>query len=78
MNQLLAFKTIWHYVHQRRKFKKLLNKDLIHFIGSDAHNMIRNSPTTYGETFELISKKVGDFAVDNINQNAKRLFEIAK
>ena len=27
---------------------------------------------------ELINKKVGDFPVDNINQNAKRLFEIAK
>lgn len=61
-----------------RKFKKLLNKNLIHFIGSDAHNMIRNSPTTYCETFELINKKVGDFSVDKINQNAKRLFEIAK
>ena len=40
--------------------------------------MIRNSPTTYSETFELINKKVGKFTVDNINQNAKRLFEIAK
>lgn len=60
-----------------RKFKKLFKKDLIHFIGSDAHNMIRNSPTTYEENFRLISKKIGDYAIDVVNQNANNLFKSA-
>ncbi len=61
-----------------RKFKKLIKRGLIHYVGSDAHNMVRNSPTTYEKSFELISKKTSPEVIDAINHFSKKVFDLAK
>lgn len=60
-----------------RRFKKLFKMGLIHFVGSDAHNMVRNSPGKYKEAFELISKKTNPGVVKAINSFSRRVFESA-
>ena len=60
-----------------RKFKKLIRRGLIHYVGSDAHNMVRNSPSTYKKSFELISSKTSPDVVRAINHFSKRVFESA-
>jgi protein-tyrosine phosphatase len=60
-----------------RRFKKLIKKGLIHYIGSDAHNMIRNSPDKFKEATQLIEAKTSPNVMKAINHFSKKVFEQA-
>ena len=60
-----------------RKFKKLIKRGLIHFVGSDAHNMVRNSPDKFSDAFKMMEKKTGTEVVNAINSLSKRVFDAA-
>ena len=60
-----------------RKLKKLIKYGLVDFIGSDAHNLVRNSPHKFGEAIELINKKTSPNVVRAISHFSKDVFEDA-
>ncbi|MBQ9674003.1 MAG: hypothetical protein IJV39_05190 [Ruminococcus sp.] len=60
-----------------RKFKKLIKYGLIHYIGSDAHNLQRYQPDRYKEAFDLIAKKTSPDVVNGIIHYSKKVFDAA-
>lgn len=56
----------------RKKLIKYLNNGLIHFIGSDCHNLDSRSPD-YEEGVKVILKKCGQEALDTLIANANEL-----
>ena len=58
-----------------RKLKKLIKLGLLDFIGSDAHNLVRNSPQKFGEAVELINKKTSPNVVRAITRFSKDVFD---
>jgi protein-tyrosine phosphatase len=60
-----------------RRFKKLIKNGLIHYIGSDAHNMVRNSPDKFKEATELISAKTSPNVIRAINRFSQTVFDKA-
>lgn len=60
-----------------RKLKKLIKYGLVDFIGSDAHNLVRNSPDKFGEAIELINKKTSPNVVRAISHFSREVFEYA-
>lgn len=61
-----------------RKLKKFIKYGLVHYIGSDAHNMVRNSPKTYKETFDLVEKKTSPNVVRGITKFSQKVFDLSK
>ena len=60
-----------------RKLKKLIKLGLVDFIGSDAHNLVRNSPDKFTEAVELINKKTSPNVVRAITHFSRDVFEDA-
>ena len=60
-----------------RKLKKLIKLGLVDFIGSDAHNLVRNSPQKFGEAVELINKKTSPNVMRAITHFSRDVFEDA-
>lgn len=58
----------------RKKLIKYLNNGLIHFIGSDCHNL-DSRPPEYENGVKAIIKKCGKEAIDTLIQNANILTE---
>lgn len=58
----------------RKKLVKYLNNGLIHFIGSDCHNL-DSRPPEYEDGVKMIIKKCGKEAIDTLIQNANILTE---
>lgn len=58
-----------------RKLKKLIKLGLVDFIGSDAHNLVRNSPHKFGEAVELINKKTSPNVMRAISHFSKEIFD---
>jgi len=59
----------------RRRAVNLMKKGFIHVIGSDCHNMQTRSPKI-GKAYDIVSKTVGAYAVDEINYTAGSLLGI--
>ena len=57
-----------------RKLKKLIKLGLVDFIGSDAHNLVRNSPQKFGEAVELINKKTSPNVMRAISRFSSDVF----
>lgn len=62
---------------KRRKLLKLINKELIDILGSDAHSMRHNTPEVYSEAINCIAAKCGQQAVDRMMNNAEKIFNRA-
>lgn len=56
----------------RKKLIKYLNSGMIHFVGSDCHNLDSRAPE-YEEGIKVIQKKCGDEAVEILIANANEL-----
>lgn len=67
--QINADSIIGTYGHKMKKFcKKLLNEDLVDFVGSDAHN-IKSRPPRIGKCADYVAKKYGMELRDKIFTN---------
>ena len=51
-----------------RRALAMFRKGMIHFLGSDAHNM-SSRPPNYGQALEVIEKKLGQEALDRLEAN---------
>lgn len=51
----------------KRKAIKLLQSGMLHFVGSDCHNMT-SRPPRISSAYELISKKCGEHTISRINE----------
>lgn len=60
-----------------RRFKKLIKRGLVHYVGSDVHNLERYQPERYKEAFDLISKKTDPEVVSGICHYSKKVFDAA-
>lgn len=59
--------TFFTKITTRRKALSLLKNDMIHFIGSDCHNLSARPPFI-GKAFEIIKDKLGDDFIKQINE----------
>lgn len=58
----------------RRKALKMLDSGLIHFLGSDCHNMDSRRPNL-NEAIHVISKKLGTDALEYLQETERRLLQ---
>ena len=58
----------------KRKAIKMLDRGLIHFLGTDCHNMSSRKPNME-ETLQIIRKKPGQEALRELAMNERRLLE---
>ena len=52
---------------ERRSMIRLLNNGMLHFIGSDCHNMTSRPPKLIG-AYEMLAKKCGDYTFSRVNE----------
>ncbi len=57
--------------HSKRKTLSLIKKNMVHFIGSDCHNL-SHRPPKLKEAFEIIEKKFGSEYVNAMTEFGKR------
>ncbi|MBE7011742.1 MAG: hypothetical protein E7415_03605 [Ruminococcaceae bacterium] len=62
---LQANASFFNSVLTRRKALKLLRGEMIHFIGSDCHDLKKRSPNI-GNAYKIIEEKHGQYSIDNL------------
>ena len=60
----------------RFKLLKMLKRGYIHLVGSDAHSLLRNSPSAFTFANELLSKKLSAEMIEEINKNSAEVLGI--
>lgn len=58
----------------RKRMLKMIQSDMIDFVGSDCHNMSVRLPNV-GEASKIICEKLGDEAIDKINEFGNFVFQ---
>lgn len=58
----------------RRQALSLLKENIIHFIGSDCHNMAERKPDI-GKAYEIIQKKLGNNFLEDFNNFGKNILD---
>ena len=61
--------------HYKRKLVKMINDDEISILGTDVHNMERNSPDDIMPALEYITKKCSKNALVRIQENSKEILD---
>ncbi|MGN1051714.1 MAG: CpsB/CapC family capsule biosynthesis tyrosine phosphatase, partial [Acutalibacteraceae bacterium] len=58
----------------KRKLLKYMKNGFVDLLGSDCHNMVRNSPENYAPAKEIIIKKNGEHFIRKINSKSEMIF----
>lgn len=61
----------------RRKSLGLLREEVIHFVGSDCHDLKKRKPNI-GKAYEIIEKKYGQYSIDNLSYVADMVLRDAE
>ncbi len=61
----------------KRKALGLLREEIIHFVGSDCHNLKKRKPSI-GKAYEIIDKKYGQYGMDNLEYIAEMVLRNAE
>lgn len=64
-----------NYLFTRGKAIRWINNDIVQLLGSDMHNM-NSRPPNIGKACEYIRKKLGNSAIDKINNLSKEILNI--